>query len=59
MGAGTWCGVGAVIRESTELSEYPVNFTCGTLIIFLWGGGNIDIRGETYPGLPPSPQIKP
>ena len=37
-----WCGVGAVIRESIDLSEYQceyASFTCVTLIIFSGGGG--------------------
>ena len=38
-----WCGVGVVIMESIELSEYPCEFArglfCVTLILDFSGGG--------------------
>ena len=48
-----WYGVGAVIRESIEYARaLPVEH-----FKFLWGGNMY--LWETYPGLPPPPQIKP
>ena len=60
-GGGGWCGVGAVIRESIDLSQYPCEYARALPVeqfSFLCGrGGNMDLWGENIPWSPP--QIKP